>query len=476
MANHPNQQPPAGGIVLTPAAIGFAAAMFVVGGVVGYLIPRGDAPAPAPVAAEAPAAAVAKVDKKEPEGKVVNNTDGKLRRLSDTEKKELLSKRDRNSAKDPGAPPADSRYLAASWTADLAGTESETKYNQAVAFLAKGNARSAKPLLNELAPASKGKAWREPVLAMQADAKAATGEYKDARTRIASFRAEFPKSSLEPVLLVAEGKSFMQEGKRSRIGKKTDGKGATPEQIALYEQGIARLDIAIDQHAEDAAVGDALHNKASMLVEMGRIDGAEEAALALAKDHPAYPNGARTLANVARKAMEAEDYERATRLYEALMEAYPKDRQASSARNTLNSIQLLGKAAPELDVEEWLGNGPASINDLKGKPVLLVFWATWCPHCKREMPNVEERFQKYKDQGLEIIAVTRNSRGQTTEKVREYIGSNGYSFPVAIDPGTTSRAYGVSGIPAAALVDKDGNVVFRNHPARIDDAMIEKYL
>ena len=58
----------------------------------------------------------------------------------------------------------------------------------------------------------------------------------------------------------------------------------------------------------------------------------------------------------------------------------------------------------------------------------------------------------------------------------EYLTENGYTVPVAIDPGTTSRSYGVSGIPAAALVDKDGNVVFRNHPAQVTDELIQKYL
>jgi peroxiredoxin/outer membrane protein assembly factor BamD (BamD/ComL family) len=478
MAKHPSQQqPPNGGIVLTPAAIGFAAAMFVVGGVVGYLVGTGNAPSTAAVTAEVEAPVVAKA---EPAGKVVNNTDGKLRRLSAEEKKELLSKKDDKSkkgkGKDPGVPPADSPYMAAAFVEALAGTEHQKNYESAVAFMAKGNARSAKPLLNALAPPSKGQAWREPVLAMQADAKAATGEFKDARVRITAFRKEFPSSSFTGRVLVAEGKTYMQEGKRSRIGKDVPRDEVAADQKALYEQAIARFDEAVNKHAGDEAVPDALHNKASMLVEMGDLDGAEAAGLALAKDHAGFENGARTLANVGRKAMEAEDYERATRVYEALIEAYPRDRQASAARNTLNSIQLLGKSAPELEVEEWLGDGPNSIADLKGKPVLLVFWATWCPHCKREMPNVEERYQKYKDQGLEILAVTRNSRGQTTEKVREYITQSGYTFPVAIDPGGTSRAYGVSGIPAAALVDKEGNVVFRNHPARIDGAMIEKYL
>jgi peroxiredoxin len=137
---------------------------------------------------------------------------------------------------------------------------------------------------------------------------------------------------------------------------------------------------------------------------------------------------------------------------------------------------LMNKEAPALEIEEWLGDDLGQISDHRGKAVLLVFWATWCPHCRKEMPKLQELWQKHQDDDFMLIAVTRNSRGQTTEKVREYASENGLTMPIAIDPGGTSRAYGVSGIPAAAVVDKSGKVVWRNHPGQLTDSMLAEWL
>jgi hypothetical protein len=91
------------------------------------------------------------------------------------------------------------------------------------------------------------------------------------------------------------------------------------------------------------------------------------------------------------------------------------------------------------------------------------------------MPSIQEFYERNKGDDFAMIAVTRNSKGQTTDKVRDYMAENGYSFPVAIDAGASSRAYGVTGIPAAAMVDKAGKVVFRNHPAQLTDALVAQH-
>ncbi len=478
MSKQNNAPPPGGSLVLTPAALGFAAAMLVVGGVVGFFVGQGGNSEPAPVVEKTGA-----VEEPGSNAKVVNNTNGQLRRLSPEEKAELLAKRDKDSGKKPtskkkdaGEPPPDSPMMQAKYVGELSDAVLLDEYKRAVAFLAAGNARSAKPSLTKLEKASQGTAWREPVLAMLADARAATGEVTDARTLIQSFRGQYKSSEFLAMVQVAEGKAFMQEGKRAKIGQKKGGNNElNAEQKALYAKAIAAFDKAIAQHAGDPALAAAYLNKSSLQVELGELDEAERAAIQLSVDFPSYANAARALNNVGRAAMDKGDYEMAERALQRLIDTFPRDRMASSARNQIATMKLLGKEGPEFAVEEWLGDGPASVSDLKGKPTVLVFWATWCPHCRREMPNVEERFQKYKDK-VNIIAVTRNTRGQTTDKVREYIGENGLSFPIAIDPGETSRAYGVSGIPAAAMLDKDGKVVFRNHPARLSDDMIEKYL
>ena len=100
-----------------------------------------------------------------------------------------------------------------------------------------------------------------------------------------------------------------------------------------------------------------------------------------------------------------------------------------------------------------------TLSGLKGKVVFLNFWATWCGPCRAEMPSMEALFNRYKDKGLEMLAVN------CLEKENEVIAfmeSNGLTFPTALDlEGRVSNSYGIQGIPTTFLIDRSGNLVVR---------------
>ncbi|HCP45598.1 MAG TPA: hypothetical protein DIU15_06135 [Deltaproteobacteria bacterium] len=468
-----NKTSTTGSSALTPSVLAFGASMLAVGLVLGYLLGTnqgdtsndGTGNATDNATASAPA--------------VVNKTDGNLRKLSPEEVQKLKQgKTPRDTSKKTKANPPipkDSPFLTDAITGEFKDAIILSEYKRAVALFDRGNARGARPLLVELEGKSNGKPWREPVTAMLASSRAAVGEVSQARADIAAFKAEYPKSNHMATLVVAEGRAHMQEGKR--IGKASGGKGGvSQDQEDAYGKAIASFDEAAKQWPSNPAVADGLFNKAAMLSELGKLEAALEAATVLGSQHSTYKNAARSLSNVGRAATTQGNNEIAEKAYQKVLDLFPRDRMAQAARTQLAALKLLGKESPELQISEWLGDDLGTMADLRGKPVMLVFWATWCPHCRREMPQLEETWQKFKDDGLVVIGVTRNSRGQTTEKVREYIGENGITVPIAVDPGGTSRAFNVSGIPAAAFVDKEGKVVFRNHPRQITDDMIRKYL
>ncbi len=476
--------PPPGSVVLTPATMAFSLALLVIGAAGGYWAGANSAQttaATAPGPAPAADAATADADKKDDgglQGNVVNNTGGTIRRLSEEEKQELLAGRKPGDGKDKAEPkpPEDSRFLVPTITESFTDAVLLAEYKRAVAHLSTGNARAAKPSLVTLADSSEGKPWAEPVAAMLIDAKASVGEVKPARDAAAAFRSAYPKSQYLGLVTVAEGKSFMQEGKRARQPNQKRGDPINDEQRALYGKAIAKWDDASKNHPGDESLADALLNKSALQVEMGDLAGAEASAIELASTFPTAKNAPRALSNVARAAAGKDDKETAIRLYQRMVDDFPRDRLTRSARTQLQSLQMMGAEAPALDIEEWLGDDYGTIEELRGKTVLLVFWATWCPHCRREMPNMEELWQANKDKDFVLLAVTKNSKGQTTDKVREYLAENGLTIPVAIDTGTTSRNYNVSGIPAAALIDKDGKIVFRNHPGSLKDDFLAQYL
>ncbi len=136
-------------------------------------------------------------------------------------------------------------------------------------------------------------------------------------------------------------------------------------------------------------------------------------------------------------------------------------------------LEVFGVDAGAPEVDKWFqGNG----NFTDGKITLLVFWETWCPHCQREVPKLEETYTKFKSKGLNVVAFTKVNKSSTDEKVTEFIKEHKLTFPVGKEKDASmSNRFGVQGIPAAAVV-KNGKVIWRGHPARLDDAKLESLL
>jgi thiol-disulfide isomerase/thioredoxin len=145
------------------------------------------------------------------------------------------------------------------------------------------------------------------------------------------------------------------------------------------------------------------------------------------------------------------------------------------ARKIVAELEVIGKPAPaKLEIEKWYqGEGTVTLNS--SKPTLLVFWEIWCPHCKREVPELQATFDKYNAKGLQMVGLTKQTRNKTDDEIQQFIDSKKVAYPIAKENGSLSQAFSVSGIPAAAVV-KDGKIVWRGHPARLSDAMIEGWL
>ena len=114
-----------------------------------------------------------------------------------------------------------------------------------------------------------------------------------------------------------------------------------------------------------------------------------------------------------------------------------------------------GFTAPDFSVDV-LGGGQITLSGLRGQPVVLNVWATWCPPCRQEMPALEKIHNDFKEQGLVLIGM--NLTSQDSEKtVAAFVQEYGLSFPVALDrDGTVQRKYKISGYPTTFFIDRDG--------------------
>lgn len=155
-----------------------------------------------------------------------------------------------------------------------------------------------------------------------------------------------------------------------------------------------------------------------------------------------------------------------------LRSRFPDTSAGKSAAKTLTELEVVGKRAPALLVDRWF-QGEASFTT--SGATLVVFWETWCPHCNKEAEHIEELANTWVE-GLTVVGLTKITKSSSDEKVRAFIAEHGWTFAVGKeDDGSMSKAFAVTGIPAAAIV-KDGVVVWRGHPARLTDELVGKLL
>src|SRR5512143_2601492 len=115
----------------------------------------------------------------------------------------------------------------------------------------------------------------------------------------------------------------------------------------------------------------------------------------------------------------------------------------------------VGFSAPVFTLASLTGES-ITLSDLRGKVVVLNFWASWCPPCRAEMPALNAVYQKFRDQGLIVLGVNTTFQDDETS-ARAAVRDWGLSFPIAFDrDGVTSRQYRVQAMPTTFFIGRDG--------------------
>jgi thiol-disulfide isomerase/thioredoxin len=116
-----------------------------------------------------------------------------------------------------------------------------------------------------------------------------------------------------------------------------------------------------------------------------------------------------------------------------------------------------------------LHNKPVTLSALRGKIVMVNFWATWCPPCRKEMPALDAIYSHFKDKDLVILSIS----DEESFTVSPFIGQNNYHPPVLLDPnGKVHKLFHVDGIPKSFVFDRDGKLVAQT----IDERTLKQFL
>jgi peroxiredoxin len=136
------------------------------------------------------------------------------------------------------------------------------------------------------------------------------------------------------------------------------------------------------------------------------------------------------------------------------MQAQSDNPQFAEALSKLEAADAARQQA-DFTLSDLQGN-PWRLRDLKGKVVLVNFWATWCPPCRKEMPALQALYEKYKDQGFLVLSIS----DEEAAKVQPFITERKISYPVLLDPGRkVNDLFQVEGIPKSFVYDRDGKMV-----------------
>ena len=115
--------------------------------------------------------------------------------------------------------------------------------------------------------------------------------------------------------------------------------------------------------------------------------------------------------------------------------------------------------APDFTVYDYDGK-PVKLSDMRGKPVVINFWASWCPPCKAEMPDFEEMYKKYGDEIVFMMVNMTDGDRETVELAKKHVENNKFTFPVYFDTEMSAAyTYYVTSLPATYFIDADGNLI-----------------
>lgn len=218
----------------------------------------------------------------------------------------------------------------------------------------------------------------------------------------------------------------------------------------------------LKDHPDSKLKPDALYMSAVPLLMSGDsdIEKIEEAVKRFTDAAPDDPRGANLLMATAGR---LDDSAKQTEIYKQIAEKYGDSPAGNAAKGQLKKLEAVGKPF-ELAFTDAISGKPVSMETLKGKVVVVDFWATWCGPCVAEMPNMKKLYAQYKDKGVEFVGVSLDQPESAggLKKLKEFVAKNEIGWPQYFQgngwESEFSKGWGINSIPAVFVVDADGKL------------------
>jgi thiol-disulfide isomerase/thioredoxin len=143
---------------------------------------------------------------------------------------------------------------------------------------------------------------------------------------------------------------------------------------------------------------------------------------------------------------------------------------ATTAAQTTNTASV--KTVPDFTLTGLENTGPISLSDYRGHFVLLNFWATWCPPCQAELPELQAYYTDYRSKGFVLLGV---DVAEDPATVSTFLQQRGFDFPVGVDvTGAVHASFGTNSLPLSVLVGPNGELIKMWRPGAITRSMLEQ--
>jgi thiol-disulfide isomerase/thioredoxin len=177
-----------------------------------------------------------------------------------------------------------------------------------------------------------------------------------------------------------------------------------------------------------------------------------------------------SLASVAKQ---ENDFDKARKLLNEGIAATDNAKRKKLLEKTIEQLDFVGKEAFPISAKTWVNSTPLELQNMKGRVVVVAFWAPWCPSCRSMLPSLKDLYQENKDQEFTIIGYTRLygkyrddvedlgkvNKDEEIEHIKKYMERNNIKYPVAIAEETNDyQSYNIAGIPTLIFIDKKGNI------------------